>query len=63
MAGMGPVKIAIIGIDCAVGIVGFLLSWLWGRTTGREMDADTLKFLAYVWGGIALFGVVMLFIF
>ena len=46
----------------AVGIVGFLLSLGWGKTTGREMDRDTVLFLAKMWGGIVLFFLVIDFI-
>jgi len=46
-------------IDLAVGIVGFVISLGWGKATGRDMDRDTKLLLAKVWGGIALFGMVL----
>ncbi len=50
-------------IICSVlGIVGFIVSVGWGKTTGREMDRDTILFLAKVWVGIALAGMVLAFI-
>jgi hypothetical protein len=51
-----------LAIDVAVGLVGFGVSFAWGRRSGREMDRDTVLFLAKMWGGIALFGMVMAFI-
>jgi len=51
-----------LAIDCVVGVVGVLLSLGWGKATGRTMDKDTKKFLAYIWGGIAAFGIVMVFV-
>jgi hypothetical protein len=49
-------------IILAVGIVGFSISVGLGKASGREMDRDTVLFLAKMWGGIALFGLVMNFI-
>jgi hypothetical protein len=43
----------------AVGIVGFLLSFGLGKLTGRDMDRDTVLFLAKMWGGIVLFFLVI----
>ncbi len=43
----------------AVGIVGFTVSLGWGKTTGRDMDRDTVVFLAKMWGGIVLFGLTL----
>ena len=37
-----------------VGVIGFGLSVLWGKTTGRNMDRDTLIFLVKMWGGFVL---------
>lgn len=37
-----------------VGVVGFGLSVLWGKITGRDMDRDTILFLVKMWGGIVL---------
>jgi hypothetical protein len=49
-------------IDLGIGVVGFVLSVGWGKVSGRNMDRDTTLFLAKVWGGIALFGMVLAFI-
>lgn len=46
----------------AVGIVGFGLSVLWGKITGRDMDRDTILFLVKMWGGIVLVFLVLNFI-
>ena len=53
----------VLMMDIVVGSLGFGLSILWGKFTGREMDRDTILFLGKLWGGIAVFGMVMLFIF
>jgi hypothetical protein len=39
----------------AVGIVGFLMSLGWAKVAGRDMDRDTVLFLAKMWGAIVLF--------
>jgi hypothetical protein len=49
-------------IDLGVGIGGFLLSLGWGRASGRTMDRDIVLFLAKIWGGIAVFGMILAFI-
>ena len=51
-----------IVIDLGIGVVGFVLSVGWGKVTGRNMERDTILFLAKLWGGIALFGIVLAFI-
>lgn len=49
----------VIGIDLLVGFVGFTACLGWGKATGREMDRDAIVLLLKVWGGIALFGIVL----
>jgi hypothetical protein len=49
-------------IDLGIGIVGFIISLGWGKVTGRDMDRDTILFLAEMWGVIALLGMVFAFI-
>ena len=49
-------------IDLGIGVVGFDLSVAWGRRTGGEMDRDTVLFLAKMWGGIAIFSMILVFI-
>ena len=46
----------------AVGIVGFLASLSWAKVIGRELDRDTVLFLAKIWGGIVLLFLVIDFI-
>jgi hypothetical protein len=46
----------------AVGVVGFGLSVLWGKITGRDMDRDTILFLVKMWGGIVAVFLVLNFI-
>jgi hypothetical protein len=52
----------VASIMIAVGIVGFVASLGWGKTTGRDMNRDTVLFLVKMWGGIVLFGLVLIFI-
>jgi len=49
-------------IMLAVGIVGFLASLSWGKAIGRDMDRDTVLFLAKIWGGIVVLFLVIDFI-
>ncbi len=56
-------KIFVLMMDIVVGFLGLGLSILWGKLTGKDMDRDTILFLGKLWGGIAIFGMVMLFIF
>ena len=47
--------IYLAAIMLAVGIVGFLASLSWGKVIGRDMDRDTVLFLAKMWEAIVLF--------
>lgn len=49
-------------IDVGIGVVGFFFSFGWGKASGRDMDGDTTMLLVKVWGGIALFGMVLAFL-
>jgi hypothetical protein len=60
---MSVEKIFVLIMDIVVGLLGFGLSVLWGKFTGRDMDRDTRFFLGKVWTGIAIFGMIMLFVF
>ena len=44
-------------IDLGIGVMGFLLYIGWGQFTKTRMPRTTIKILALVWVGIALFGV------
>jgi hypothetical protein len=55
-------KLFVLMIDLLVGVVGFGLSIGWGKVSGRNMDRDTLLLLAKVWGGLAVFGMALVFI-
>jgi len=48
--------------ELAVGVVGFALSVVWGKTSGRDMDRDTYKLLAIMWGAITLIGIFLVFV-
>ncbi len=44
----------LVEIDLAVGVIGCLLAIGWGKTTGRQIDRDTVLFLCKMFGGISL---------
>ncbi len=52
----------VAAIILAVGIVGFIVSLGWGKASGRDMDRDTVLFLAKMWGGGVLVFLVLNFI-
>jgi hypothetical protein len=52
-------EVFVLGIDLLVGVVGFTACLGWGKATGRETDRDAIILLLKVWGGIALFGMVL----
>jgi hypothetical protein len=54
--------IFLAAIMLAVGIVGFLASLSWGKVMGRNIDRDTVLFLAKIWGGIVVLFLVIDFI-
>ena len=54
--------IFLAAIMLAVGIVGFLASLSWGKVMGRNMDRNTVLFLAKIWGGIVILFLVIDFI-
>ena len=45
-----------------IGLVGFFLSIVWGKITRTRMTEGTIRMLAGVWIGIALFGMILAFI-
>ena len=49
-------------IDLVAGTIGFLLAVSWGKVSGRDMDRDTVLFLAKMFGGIMVFGAVLAFV-
>lgn len=49
-------------IDIGIGVVGFILSLLLGRTTGMKMTNTKVRVLAAVWTGIAIFGMLAVFV-
>jgi hypothetical protein len=53
---------ALILVDTGVAVAGFVMSFLWGKTSGMDMDRDTILFLVKMWVGIALFGIAIYFI-
>jgi hypothetical protein len=49
-------------IEIGIGVVGFLLSLLWGKASGTRMSGGTVRVLAFVWAGIAVFGMILAFV-
>jgi hypothetical protein len=49
-------------MDVLVGIVGFALSAVWWKVSGRTLDRDAVIFMCKMWGGIAIFGMILVFI-
>lgn len=49
-------------IDLGIGVVGFVLSFAWSKVSGRTMDRDATLLLVKIWGGIAIFGMVLAFV-
>ncbi len=49
-------------IDLGIGVIGFILSFGWGKVSGRNMDRDATLLLVKIWGGIAIFGMVLAFV-
>ena len=47
-------------IDLGMGVAGFALSIVWGLTTRTRMTGGTIRILAIVWIGLALFGMAMI---
>jgi hypothetical protein len=54
----GPPLIIMSGL----GVAGFVMSLGWTKIVGRGWDRDKILFLAKVWGGIALAGIVLVFV-
>jgi hypothetical protein len=53
-----PILIALF----VVALIAFGLAILWGKASGRDMDRDTVLFLAKMFGGIYLVLVFLAFI-
>ena len=49
-------------IDLVGGIVGFVIALAWWKVSGRNLDRDSTIFIAKIFAGIALFGMVLAFI-
>lgn len=49
-------------IDLVGGIVGFIIALGWWKVSGRNVDRDSTIFIAKIFAGIALFGMVLAFI-
>jgi hypothetical protein len=49
-------------IDVVFAIIGFILSILWGKISRTTMTRGTVKTLGMIWIGLAIFGIVMIFV-
>ena len=49
-------------IDLVGGIVGFIIALGWWKVSGRTVDRDSTIFIAKIFAGMALFGMVLAFI-
>jgi hypothetical protein len=49
-------------IDLIGGIVGFVVALGWWKVSGRTVDRDSTIFIAKIFAGITLFGMVLAFI-
>jgi hypothetical protein len=49
-------------IDLIGGIVGFVIALGWWKVSGRTVDRDSTIFIAKIFAGIALFGMILAFI-
>lgn len=56
-------NLLVCGLEILVGAVGYGLCCVWWKVSGRDIDRDALSFLGKMWGGIVLFGIVMVFLF
>ncbi len=55
---LAPTLIIMLGI----GVVGFVMSLGWSKVVGGGWDRDKIVFLAKMWGGLALAGIVLVFV-
>jgi hypothetical protein len=55
-------ELPVLMIDLVGGIVGFVIALGWWKVSGRTLDRDTTIFIAKIFAGIALFGMVLAFI-
>lgn len=60
MAGIDRLAPPLIIIS-GVGVVGFVMSLGWSKAVGGGWDRDKVVFLAKMWGGIALAGIILVF--
>lgn len=55
-------KAFVLMMDVLVGIVGLALSAVWWKVSGRTLDRDAVIFMCKMWGGIAIFGMILVFV-
>ena len=61
LAGMDRLAPPLI-IMSGLGVAGFVMSLGWTKVVGRGWDRDKVVFLAKMWGGIALAGIILTFV-
>lgn len=55
-------ELFVLMMDVLVGIVGFALSTVWWKVSGRTLDRDAVIFMCKMWGGIVIFGMILVFV-
>ena len=55
-------KAFVLMMDVLVGIVGLALSTVWWKVSGRTLDRDAVIFMCKMWAGIAIFGMILVFV-
>jgi hypothetical protein len=55
-------EIQAIEIDIGVGVVGFLLSLLWGKITGAKITSSKIKMFICIYVGITVLSILAIFV-
>jgi hypothetical protein len=55
-------ELPVLIIDVVGAAVGFVIAISWWKASGRELDRDAVVFIAKLFGGIALAGMILAFI-
>ncbi len=55
-------EIPVLLLDLLGGLAGFIISIAWWKASGRTLDSDAVIFIAKIFSGIALFGMILAFI-
>ena len=55
-------KLFVLSMDVAVGVVGFFIALGWWKISGRTVDRASTILIAKIFGGIIIFGMIMVFL-